>query len=154
MAAPYKKQIGAPVSVTIATPSLTITSIKRARPVRDPGLIEDTSSDKRVPLYMEGEEVAGFEFETDDAAALVALAKGTLVKTAVLTIRSAKPADANTDRPAEHLTATVTVGTVVSDNSPESVPGGRPASGNVRILCCQDPANGNEGTCTIAYSGS
>lgn len=150
------KASGPPVSAVItpggASP-VTITDITNAQAVYDDELIEHLAGNKRTPLYVKGKEVRGFEFETSDLNLLTTCRKGTYCSAAVLTLEGAKVghpgASQNTDA---DVTVTLTHCTQVIDNSVNAVPGGAHGRYKMRFLACQNPADGTEGTCTVAVA--
>lgn len=146
---PVPKLGARPSSLTITSPSVNITSIKSAKPIDGPTLINELTGDSRQFLPLLGDELQGIEVVTNDLTVWRTLKKGTLCTSVVLTLSGSRNSD-GTAHTSGTVTRTLSNCVQVNDLEPDFQAAGTPPTLTLRFLMCRKPADGADGTVTDA----
>jgi hypothetical protein len=144
---PVPKLGARPTSLTITSPSVNITSIKSAKPIDGPTIIEELTGDSRQMLPLLSNELQGFEVVTNDLSVWRTLKKGTICTTAKLSFAGAINSDGTTHSSGA-ISRTLSTCVQVNDLEPDFQAAGQPPTLTLRFVLCRKAADGADGTVT------
>ena len=149
-------QLGAPYSIVMTTPALTVDDLVEAGFNFDPDLNEHFNGKSRFPRYTIGNDNTTITFTTTDKAAAAALLKGMEVAGVVLTMKGTYPgvsAGPSVTQSSVEVTATISVMRVVEaveiSNSSDSK---EPAQFQFTLRAAAKESDGTLPTITFAFS--
>lgn len=155
---PQFDQLGAPKSVAMTAPALTITDLTEAGFNFDPELHEHFSGNSRFPRYTIGNDNTTISFTTSDKAAIAALIKGLEVAGVTLTFGgtyTSVAATGSVTQSSVEVTATISSMRVVEAVEVTSSGSDKtPATFAITLRAAAKESDGAEPTIVFDYGGA
>lgn len=152
---PQFEQVGAPLSVVMTTPALTINDIMEGSFKFDPELNEHFAGKSRFPRYTIGNDNTTITFKTTDKAAIAALIKGMEAAGVAITFKgtyTGVDAEGTVTQSTVQVTATISNMRVVEAIEVKNDSDKKPAEFEITLRAAAKESDGADPTIEFAYA--